>query len=207
MPIDKALLIEPYACSKHCVDRANITNEDFVVLSGAGTLGLGMVGAIRKRNPATFVVLDMNNTRLAKAKEFGADIVLNPGEVDVVKKITEMTDGYGCDIYIDATGHPSSVKQGLEMIRKMGTFVEFSVFGDLVTVDWSIISDRKELDLYGAHLSPYCYEPVIKWISDGSLPTDGVVTHKFSLDDWQKAFELAASGADNAIKVAIIPGM
>jgi threonine dehydrogenase-like Zn-dependent dehydrogenase len=93
------------------------------------------------------------------------------------------------------------------MIRKMGTFVEFSVFGDLVTVDWSIISDRKELDLYGAHLSPYCYEPVIKWISDGSLPTDGVVTHKFSLDDWQKAFELAASGADNAIKVAIIPGM
>ena len=207
MPIEQALLIEPYACSKHCVDRANITNEDVVVLSGAGTLGLGMVGAIRKRNPATLVVLDMNNLRLEKAKEFGADIVMNPGEVDVVEKILEMTDGYGCDIYIEATGHPSSVKQGLEMIRKMGTFVEFSVFADLVTVDWSIISDRKELDLFGAHLSPYCYEPVIKWIADGSLPTAGVVSHKFSLDDWEKAFELAATGADNSIKVAIIPGL
>ena len=43
MPLEKALLVEPYACSKHCVDRAQITNEDVVVISGAGTLGLGMV--------------------------------------------------------------------------------------------------------------------------------------------------------------------
>lgn len=205
MPLEQALLIEPYACSKHCVDRAGITNEDFVVLSGAGTLGLGMVGAIRKRNPAVLAVLDMNDLRLAKAKEFGADIVMNPGKEDVVRKITDMTEGYGCDTYIEATGHPSSVKQGLEMIRKMGTFVEFSVFGDLTAVDWSIISDRKELNLYGAHLSPYSYPSVIQWIQDGSLPTAGVVSHKFRLDDWEKAFETASTGADNAVKVAIIP--
>jgi len=205
MPLEQALLIEPYGCSKHAVDRADISNEDFVVLSGVGTLGLGMVGAIRKRNPSAFVVLDMNENRLAKAKEFGADIVLNPGKVDVVEQIQEMTGGYGCDIYIEATGHPSSVKQGLEMIRKMGRFVEFSVFGDLVTVDWSIIGDRKELDILGSHLSPYCYPPVIEWIQDGSLPTAGVVSHKFSLDDWKQAFDMAATGADNSFKVAIIP--
>lgn len=56
-----------------------------------------------------------------------------------------MTGGYGCDIYIEATGHPSSVQQGLDCIRKMGRFVEFSVFGQPVTVDWSIISDEKNL--------------------------------------------------------------
>jgi threonine dehydrogenase-like Zn-dependent dehydrogenase len=178
-----------------------------VVLSGAGTLGLGMVGAIKKRNPAKFIVLDMNDVRLEKAKAFGADIVMNPGREDVVKKIVEMTGGYGCDIYIEATGHPSSVKQGLEMIRKMGRFVEFSVFKDLVTVDWSIISDRKELDLLGAHLSPYSYEWVIQWIADGSLPTEGVVSHKFALEDWQTAFEYAATGKENAFKVVLIPDM
>jgi threonine dehydrogenase-like Zn-dependent dehydrogenase len=205
MPLDQALLIEPYGCSKHCVDRADISNEDFVVLSGVGTLGLGMVGAIRKRNPAKLVVVDMNDLRLAKAKEFGADIVLNPAKENVVQKVVELTEGYGCDIYIEATGHPSSVKQGLEMIRKMGRFVEFSVFKDPVTVDWSIISDRKELDLLGSHLSPNAYPWVIKWILDGTLPTTGVVTHKFSLDDWKKAFDIATTGADNSIKVAIIP--
>ncbi|MEA5068534.1 MAG: alcohol dehydrogenase catalytic domain-containing protein, partial [Christensenellaceae bacterium] len=99
MPVEQALLVEPYACSKHCVDRAQITNEDMVVLSGAGTLGLGMVGAIKKRNPAKLIVLDMNDVRLEKAKAFGADLVMNPGKQDVVKEIVAMTEGYGCDIY------------------------------------------------------------------------------------------------------------
>jgi threonine dehydrogenase-like Zn-dependent dehydrogenase len=207
MPIEKAVLIEPYGCSFHCVQRANIGNTDVVVLSGAGTLVLGMVGAIKQRNPKTFIVLDMKDERLAKAKEFGADLALNPGKENVIKKIKEMTAGYGCDVYIEATGHPSSVQQGLEMIRKMGTFVEFSVFGDLVKVDWSIISDRKELNLFGSHLSPYCYDTVIEWIGNGKLPTDGVVTHKFPMGSWKEAFHLAKTGEENALKVILIPGM
>ena len=205
MPIEKAALIEPYACSFHCVERAQITTRDVVVLSGAGTLGLGMVGAIRQANPSLFIVLDMNDARLAKAKEFGADLVMNPSKENVVEKIKELTDGYGCDIYIEATGHPSSVQQGLDAIRKMGRFVEFSVFGQPVTVDWSIISDRKELDLLGAHLSPFCYDTVIDWIGNGKLPTDGVVSHQFSLDQWEEAFELAKTGKDGAMKVVLKP--
>ena len=128
LPLEKVVLIEPYACSKHAVDRADIGNEDVVVLSGAGTLGLGMVAAARLRNPKTLVVLDMKDDRLQLAKRFGADIVINPGKEDVAKIISDMTDGYGCDIYIEATGHPSSVVQGLSLIRKLGRFVEFSVF-------------------------------------------------------------------------------
>lgn len=205
IPIEKAILVEPFSCSFHCVERAKIGVCDVVVLSGAGTLGLGMVGAIKQHNPKCLVVLDLNETRLAKAKEFGADLVLNPSKTDVVSEIKRRTDGYGCDIYIEATGHPSSVKQGLEAIRKMGTFVEFSVFGDLVTVDWSIISDRKELNLYGSHLSPFCYDTVIDWIGNGKLPTEGVVTHQFALDDWEAAFDLAATGKQGALKVILKP--
>lgn len=205
VPIEKAILVEPYACSFHCVERAQIKTTDVVVLSGAGTLGLGMVGAIKQCNPKYQIVLDMNDARLEKAKEFGADIVMNPGKEDVVAKIKELTGGYGCDIYIEATGHPSSVQQGLEAIRKMGRFVEFSVFGDLVTVDWSIISDRKELDLLGAHLSPFCYDTVIEWIGNGKLPTDNVVTHQFALEDWEQGFELAKTGKEGALKVILVP--
>lgn len=143
MPLKEALLIEPYGCSKHAVDRAQIHNEDVVVISGAGTLGLGMITYARMQNPTKLIALDIVDGRLEKAKEFGADIVMNPGKEDVVKKILELTDGYGCDIYIEATGHPSSVVQGLNMVRKLGRYVEFSVFGEPTTVDWSIIDDRK----------------------------------------------------------------
>ena len=186
MPLDQALLIEPYGCSKHAVDRAQIGNEDVVVISGAGTLGLGMITYARMKNPSKLISLDMADNRLEKAKEFGADITINPGREDVVQRILDMTDGYGCDIYIEATGHPSSVVQGLKMIRKLGRFVEFSVFGEPTTVDWSIIGDRKELDLLGSHLSPYCYPFVIENISNGNLKTEGVVSKTFSLEEWEE---------------------
>jgi L-iditol 2-dehydrogenase len=191
IPMKKAVLVEPYACSKHCVDRAQIQCEDIVVLSGAGTLGLGMVTYAKQKNPKKLVVLDLKDERLALAKEMGADIVLNPSKVNVVEEILKLTDDYGCDIYIEATGAPASVIQGMQMIRKLGRFVEFSVFGKETTLDWSIIGDRKELDVLGSHLSPYCFPYVIEKIGDGTLKTDGVVSSVFKIEEWEKAFEYA----------------
>lgn len=204
LPIEAAILIEPYACSFHAVQRAKIELGDIVVISGAGTLGLGMVGAAKQAGPGKLIVLDLHDERLELARKFGADIVLNPSKTDVVKEIKGMTEGYGCDIYIEATGHPKSVEQGLAMIRKLGRFVEFSVFKDPVTVDWSIIGDRKELDIFGSHLGPYCYPLVIDGISSGKLPTEGVVTHKLPLEKFQEGFELVKSGK-NSLKVILVP--
>ena len=87
------------------------------------------------------------------------------------------------------------------MIRKLGRFVEFSVFGAETTVDWSIIGDRKELDILGSHLSPYAYPFVIENITKGNLKTNGIVTNYFELEDWEKAFEYA-SGKYGDLKVA-----
>ncbi len=202
MKLEDALLIEPYGCSKHAVDRAQIGCEDIVVISGAGTLGLGMITYAKMKSPRKLIVLDMLENRLEKALEFGADLAMNPGKTDVVKEILDMTDGYGCDIYIEATGHPSSVTQGLSMIRKLGRFVEFSVFGAPTTADWSIIGDRKELDILGSHLSPYCYPFVIENIGNGNLKTAGVVSRTFPIEKWEEAFEYA-TGKHGDLKVAI----
>ncbi|WP_444859253.1 MDR/zinc-dependent alcohol dehydrogenase-like family protein [Serratia sp. (in: enterobacteria)] len=214
LPIEKAILIEPYACSFHAVQRANIKLGDVVVLAGAGTLGLagagtlglGMIGAIKKSGPSKLVVLDLSDERLALAKRFGADVTLNPTRDDVPAAVKAMTDGYGCDIYIEATGAQKSVEQGLTLIRKLGTFVEFSVFKDPVTVDWSIISDRKELDVLGSHLGPYCYPLVIEGIANGDLPTEGVVTHTLPLEQFAEGFELMKRGI-GSIKVVLNPNL
>jgi L-iditol 2-dehydrogenase len=204
MPLEAALLIEPYGCSKHAVDRANIQCTDVVVISGAGTLGLGMVTYAALKNAKALVALDMVDSRLELAKEFGATHVFNPSKVDVEKEIMNMTGGYGCDIYIEATGHPSSVIQGLKMIRKLGTFVEFSVFSGPTNVDWSIIGDRKELDVLGSHLSPYCFPFVIDGIASGALKTKGVIKTTFKLEEWEKAFDYA-TGKHGDLKIAFVP--
>ena len=61
----------------------------------------------------------------------------------------------------------------MQMIRKLGTFVEFSVFAEPTTLDWSIIGDKKELDVRGSHISPYTYPFVIEHMTDGTLKTNG----------------------------------
>lgn len=204
LPTELAVLIEPLACSIHAVERARIEFGDVVVISGAGPLGLGMVGAARLKSPGTLVVLDMVGARLELARRIGADVALNPREVDVVARVKEMTGGYGCDVYIEAASHPSSVVQGLSMIRKLGRFVEFSVFGEPTTVDWSIIGDRKELDIYGAHLGPDCYPLAIDFLHERRIDLTGVVTHRLPLEEFERGIELVASGRDS-IKVILEP--
>ena len=120
------------------------------------------------------IALDLLEFKLNVAKACGADIVLNPSECNVVEKIRELSDGYGCDVYIEATGMhaacavvlsfvlissfdnfffenikgaPQSVVQGLHAIAKLGRFIEFSVFSKETTVDWTIIGDTKSLDI------------------------------------------------------------
>ena len=159
-----AAMIEPLACSIHAVQRGDIELGDVVVVAGSGTLGLGMIGAAKLKNPSLLIAVDLHPMRLEVAKKLGADITFNPSDTDVVQEVLDMTEGYGCDVYIEATGHPKAVEQGLHMIRKAGTFVEFSVMREPVTVDWTIIGDTKELNIHGSHLGPYTYPLVIDYI-------------------------------------------
>jgi threonine dehydrogenase-like Zn-dependent dehydrogenase len=204
IPPSHAAVIEPLSCSIHAVQRGEIEFGDVVVIAGAGTLGLGMVGAARLKNPGKLISMDLVDERLQIAEKLGADISLNPSKIDVVEQVLEMTDGYGCDVYIEATGHPSAVEQGLRMIRKAGTFVEFSVMREPVTVDWTIIGDTKELNIHGAHLGPHAYPLAIDYIHRGMIDVGQFVTHQLSLEKYVEAFEMVQKGTDS-IKVQLIP--
>lgn len=143
--------------------------------------------------------------RLDLAKELGADVALNFNDCDAVAEVMKLTKGYGCDVYIHNSGHPSGVVQGLKMIRKRGRFVEFSVFSGETSVDWSIIGDRKELDVYGSHISgPDGYPVAIDFLEKGIIRVDKIVTHVHPLKDWESAFAQAERGSDS-IKVVLKP--
>jgi len=204
LTIEQAALIEPLACSMHAVERAQIRFGDVVAIAGAGTLGLGMVAVARLQNPSRLISLDRFPHRLEVARNLGADITINVLETDPVQTILDLTDGYGCDVFIEATGHPDAVNQGLQMLRKGGTFVEFSVMARETSTDWTIIGDGKELTINGAHLGPGCYPKVIDYLSRGLLRSDGIVTHTFPLDRFRQAFDLV-HGGQSSIKVLLIP--
>jgi threonine dehydrogenase-like Zn-dependent dehydrogenase len=205
IPPAHAAFAEPLSCALHAIERARITFADVVVVAGCGPIGLGMIAGAAAKSPAEIVALDMDPRKLELARRTGATVTINIAEEDAVARVKEMTGGYGADVYLEGTGHPSAVLQGLNLLRKLGRFVEYSVFKDDVAVDWSIISDDKELDVLGAHLGPNCWPAAIRLIENGKLPLDEICTHQLPLADFQKGLDLVASGKES-IKVSLIPG-
>ena len=203
MALEDAAIIEPLACAIHAVSRGDIQLDDVVVIAGVGPIGLMMVQVARLKTPKKLIVIDMVAERLRLARGFGADVVIDPAHEDAAAIVRELTGGYGCDVYIEATGSASGVGQGLDIIRKLGRYVEFSVFGSDATVDWSIIGDRKELDVRGAHLGPYCYPIAIDLLARGLVTSRGIVTHDYSLEQWDEAIKVANSL--DSIKVLLKP--
>ena len=204
LPAHHAAFIEPLGCSIHAVQRGEIELDDVVVIAGCGPLGLGMVAAARLKNPRLLIAVDLNDERLEIAELCGADMSLNPAKIDVIDEVLTLTDGYGCDVYIEATGYPAAVEQGLQMIRKLGTFVEFSVMREPVTVDWTIIGDTKELNIHGSHLSPYTYPIAIDMLVKGLLPMDRIMTHQLPLSSFHAGMDMVAKGTES-VKVTLTP--
>ncbi|WP_138444840.1 alcohol dehydrogenase catalytic domain-containing protein [Sinomonas susongensis] len=205
IPAQHAAFAEPLSCALHAVERAEIKFEDVVVVAGCGPIGLGMLAGARSKNPAMVVALDTVDEKLELAKKCGADLTINVGKEDAVQIVKDLTEGYGADVYLEATGHPSAVSQGLNILRKLGTYVEYSVFRSEATVDWSIIGDDKELNVLGAHLGPHCWPAALRLLESGALPMEEICSHQFFLEGFLDAINLVANPAGGSVKVSILP--
>jgi len=202
--VEQGVLIEPYACGMHAAERAHVRHTDVVVVAGLGMIGCAITNIIRLSLPRLIIGIDGNSERLKFAKSFGAEVVLNPDECDVPAEIYNLTHGLGCDVYIDASGHPASAMQGLSSLRNHGRFVQIGQYPGDVTANWNLIGDGKELTVVGSHLSAFCYPPVIKGIENGLLRTEGLISHTFALKDWRAGFEYPKINK-GAMKIMLAP--
>lgn len=201
---EQSALIEPIACGMHALEQAKIGHDDVVVIAGMGAIGLSMCNIANLAMPKMVIAVEVKENRIAMAKEFGADVVLNPAKENVAERIRELTGGLGCDVYVEASGSPKSVTQGMDSLKNLGRYVQMGVLSDLVTADWNTIGDGKELTIIGSHLSAKVYPAVIRGIQKGLIKTDGLISHTFKLEDWKKAYETAEKDP-TAVKVMLIP--
>jgi L-iditol 2-dehydrogenase len=199
----QAAYIEPMACAWHAVDRGEIKAGDTVVIGGVGNIGLCMLQIAKLSNPGQLIALDTKQYRLDLAKQLGADVTIDVAQEVAVQKVRDLTDGYGCDVYIEASGNPAAVSSGLQMIRKLGTFVEFSVFNEPSLINWTVIGDTKELNIHGSHLGPFCYPKVIDALATGSVDVNPLLADAYPLTQFDEAMQAALSGG--VLKNLIVP--
>ena len=205
LPPEVGVSVEPLACAIHGVERGGIKLGDTVVVMGLGAIGLFMLQVARLKHPRQIVAIDVIDHRLQVAKELGADVVLNPMRDKVVEAVRDLTSGVGCDVVLEASGSPAAVEQAVNVLRKRGRLVEFGVFAEKTCIDFSIISDIKELEIVGGHLGLRTYPLAIEYLATGLVKTDKINTHDFPLAEWRRALDVAETREGNAIKVLMTP--
>ncbi|MCE5340895.1 MAG: zinc-binding dehydrogenase [Planctomycetaceae bacterium] len=219
MKPEVAVLTELFTVS-YAVDRAkevySLANEGFgagdtVVVQGVGPMGLGCLLKSRILGAGDIIAIDKSDFRLNMAKDFGADYLLNFGSSSREERIAivkEKTHGRGADIVVECTGSPQALVEGLEMLRKGGTYIEAGNFVDTGTVELNVnrYLCAKNVRLIGVSNHPFThYGPVLKLMDKYSkmFPFDKVVTHRYKIDEAEAG--LKKSVELDTMKVVIEP--
>lgn len=202
----QAALVEPLACVVHGVEESAIKLGDTVAVIGAGPIGL-MLMKLSKLKGARVVAVDKVAGRLEKARQMGADDIVNASVVhDVVAAVKSLTrGGYGVDVAIEAAGVPGLWEMAIAMARKGGLVNLFGgcESGTSIKVETGRLH-YGELRIIGVfHHTPNYVRRALALIASGAIDTDSLITHEMELSRLEEALNLVASG--EALKVAIVP--
>lgn len=197
-------LLEPVATCAHCMELTQIQGGEVVVIAGPGPIGLIMTQLAKAEGGYVIVTgTDVDIQRLELAKELGADQIINVQQENGIQKIRDLTNGYGCDVYIDCSGNGRSVALGVEALRYMGRYTQMGVIGKDITVNWDRIA-VKEIKMTGVRCEKYSsWERALSYVRMGKVNLEKLATHEFGFDQWEEAFQLFESKA--ALKILMHP--
>ncbi|NHJ14564.1 MAG: alcohol dehydrogenase [Candidatus Thorarchaeota archaeon] len=180
----------------HTVERSPLRRGSHVVVQGAGPVGL-MIAALAKLGGAVSITsLDLTSHRLEMARKFGATHTVNVSETTLSERLDvlqETSEGHGPDIVYEATGSAQAVAEGFQLVRNGGAYTICGQYTDSGSVEINPHQiNKKHLDIktvWGSE-TKHVYDAV-KTLGQSSkmFPYELLVTHRFSLDDAQKALE------------------
>ena len=202
MTFDQGALVDAASISLHSVKRAGIHPGDTIAIFGPGALGILAIQCAHALGAAKVIVIGSGD-RLEAAGKFNA-ITVDYKEVDVVKKVMELTGGRGVDASVDTAATEDTVVQAVQVVRKGGRVAFTGIPFSPVNLPMQDIV-LKELDLFGVRANRGTCEEVIAMISAGKLDVNAVITHHFPLTEFPKAYETFTKRIDGALKVILLP--
>ena len=176
---------------------------DTVAIVGAGPIGLAAVLTAKLYTPGRIVVIDLDDGRLAKAKEFGADVTINNGREDAVKRVFELTGGLGADVAVEAVGVPATFELAADLIRAGGTLANVGVHGKPATLHLEKLW-IKDVTITTGLVDTRTIPQLLSLIENGRLDPTVLATHRFSIDEAMEAYDVFADAAKtHALKVVL----
>ena len=176
---------------------------DVVAVVGAGPVGLAAIMGARLFSPSHIVAIDVADSRLEAAKLFGADVVVNNTGEDAAAIVAELTGGLGADVSIEAVGLPATFEQAVQLARPGGHIANIGVHGQPVTLHLEELWIR-DVTITTGLVDTSTTPTLLRLLMSHQLDAGRFVTHHFTLDQFESAYDVFARAADTgALKVVL----
>ena len=197
-----AALIEPMSVGFHAVARAQVTDNDVVLVFGCGMVGLGAVVRAARRG-ATVVAVDLSPEKLALAAALGAKYGIDSARENVVDRIREITGGAGADVVIEAVGSPATYVSAIDAVSFTGRVVCIGYAKSEIAFQTKYFV-QKELDIRGSrNATPDDFRAVIRYLRSARAPLDRLVSGVVTPDEAPAAMEKWAAAPAQVFRILV----
>ncbi len=206
LSFEQATLTEPTACAIHGMDVIDVKPGDDVLLFGAGPTGIILAQLLKHCGAVNLVVAAPTQFKLDIVKDLCADYIVQVDRNDYSKHTQEIKRLFpkGFDVVVDATGAASITEHCIQFAKYGGKIVIYGVCPEDARITISPYEIfRKELKLIGSFAQTHCFDRALKYLENGIVKVDRLITHTFKLKDYAQALELVRSG--RCLKVVIKP--
>lgn len=203
MTTTQATMIEPFSIGYYAARRlaGDVTGKTVAIL-GSGPIGLCVLAALKHGGAGAVYMTDLRDNRLELARTMGADWTGNPRSHDIVSAI-EQAQPLGVDLAFECAGEQDTLDQCVEVLTPGGTLLVVGI-PELDRI--SFLMDqmrRKELLVQNVRRQNDCMADAIELVATGQVDLDAMVTHNYSIEQTNEAFDVVADYRDNAVKAMI----
>jgi 2-desacetyl-2-hydroxyethyl bacteriochlorophyllide A dehydrogenase len=200
---EEGALIEPLSVAVHAVKKGRLQLGDTVAIFGAGPIGLLMLLLTRLSGAGEVFLVDVQDHRLRKAKEFGASEVLNNAKKDAVPVILEKTSFLGVDRAFEAVGLENTLIQSLKVLKKGGASILVGLFEAQEARIPANLFVQKEISLAGAQGYCWDFQEALKLVEHGQIKLRSLISRVLPISSIQQGFELLLDSKNEAVKVVL----
>lgn len=201
LSLSDGALIEPLAVAATAVQRAALSPDDIVLVSGGGPIGIGTVLALEAMGLTNFVVSEPSEARQHALKKLTTARVVDPVNEDLPSIVRELSGGRGVDVIFECAGAGASLDAALTVVRQLGKVVLIGLF----EAPYQLIPNAvalNEITMVGHNGSTKeAFRTVIGWMEQGKIPTDSWVKHVPLAESVEHGFEPLRRG--EAIKILV----
>ena len=173
-------LVEPLAVGFHAAERGRVTSTDTVGVIGCGMVGLGAIAAAAAKG-ATVIAIDLDDNKLALARQAGAKLAINTRTQPVHQELLNLTGGLGPDVIVEAVGTAGTYQMAIEEVAHTGRVVYVGWSKEPVSFETKLFV-HKELDILGSRNSLAEFPAVIDLLSHGHFPAENTISITVPMD-------------------------